>query len=180
MAVDYEDSPKKVTEGLCMETVYIGVGSNLGDRQGNCNQAASMVDGLAECSVSRISDFYRTEPVGVDGHEWYVNGVISVTTDISATDLLKGLLDIEARMGRVRKRKWDPRIVDLDILLFGRHVINEKDLQVPHPLMHLRRFVLVPLVQIASQLEHPVLGVTMQSLLERLPEDGQRVIRIEG
>jgi len=162
-----------------METVYIGIGSNLGDRQGNCRRVAALVKGISGCNVIKMSDLYRTEPVGVEGHDWYVNGVMGLKSDISARDLLKRLLGIEKEMGRVRKGKREPRPIDLDILLFGNSVINEHDLIVPHPLMHLRRFVLVPLVQIEPELMHPVLGLTVRALLEGLPEDGQRVMKIE-
>ena len=114
--------------------------------------------------------------MGVKGQDWYVNGVIVLPADISAQDLLKSLLAIEVDMGRERKRKWDSRIIDLDILLFGEEVISEKGLQVPHPLMHLRRFVLVPMVSLAPDLVHPVLGKSMAELLVDSPKKEQSVV----
>jgi len=159
-----------------MKTAYIGVGSNLGDKINNCLEAVVRIDEISGCRVTAQSDFYRTQPVGVKGQDWYVNGVIVLSAEISAQDLLKGLLAIEVDMGRERKRKWDSRIIDLDILLFGEKVISEKGLQVPHPLMHLRRFVLAPMVSLAPDLVHPVLGKSMAELLVDSPEKEQSVV----
>jgi len=159
-----------------MKTAYIGVGSNLGDKVRNCMNAMALIGGIPGCTVEAHSPLYRTAPVGVEGQDWYVNGVVSVLTRLSARDLLDRLLGIEAEMGRERKKKWDARIIDLDLLLSGQDVINEEFLVVPHPLMHLRRFVLVPMVQLARDFIHPVLGVTMAELLDRLPAKEQVVI----
>jgi 2-amino-4-hydroxy-6-hydroxymethyldihydropteridine diphosphokinase len=115
----------------------------------------------------------------VKGQEWYVNGVVSISTKVLPRDLMRRLLSIESDMGRVRTKRWEPRIIDLDILLYGREVINEEDLTVPHPLMHLRKFVLVPLVQLAPDLIHPSLGVTMVELLGRMQNNGQEVVPLE-
>ena len=159
---------------------YIGVGSNLGNKINNCLEAVVRIDEISGCRVTAQSDFYRTQPVGVKGQDWYVNGVIVLSADIPARDLLKGLLAIEVDMGRERKRKWDSRIIDLDILLFGEEVISEKGLQVPHPLMHLRRFVLAPMVSLAPDLIHPVLGKSMAELLVDSPEKEQSVVPMGG
>ena len=121
------------------------------------------------------SDWYVTAPVGVKDQERYVNGVASISTELSAHDLLKMLVAIEQDMGRVRRKRWESRIIDLDLLLYGRELISEKHLTVPHPLMHLRRFVLVPMVDLETNLTHPSLGLTMSELLSRLPGDGQEV-----
>ncbi len=159
---------------------YIGVGSNLGNKINNCLEAVVRIDEISGCRVTAQSDFYRTQPVGVKGQDWYVNGVIVLSADISARDLLKGLLAIEVDMGRERKKKWDSRIIDLDILLFGEEVISEKGLQVPHPLMHLRRFVLAPMVSLAPDLVHPVLKKSMAELLVDSPEKEQSVVPMGG
>lgn len=158
------------------KTAYIGIGSNLGDKINNCLEAIVQIDEISGCRVTAQSDFYRTQPVGVEGQDWYVNGVIVLSADMSAQDLLKSLLAIEVDMGRERKKKWDSRIIDLDILLFGEEVISEKGLQVPHPLMHLRRFVLVPMVSLAPDLVHPVLGKSMAELLVDSPKTAQSVV----
>jgi 2-amino-4-hydroxy-6-hydroxymethyldihydropteridine diphosphokinase len=100
--------------------------------------------------------------------------------EILAHELLACLLDVESAMGRVRSEKWGPRIIDLDLLLFGQEIITDQHLQVPHPLMHTRRFVLVPMVHLAPQLIHPVFRLTMTNLLDRLEGEGQEVIPFEG
>jgi len=158
-----------------MESAYIGIGSNIGHKIDHCKKAISLMGRLEGCSVGGQSPFYRTEPVGVEGQDYYVNGVICLNTDLSAEDLLNHLLEIEAQMGRVRLKKWDARVIDLDILLFGSQIIKKPDLMVPHPLMHLRRFVLTPLRQVAPELMHPVLGKSIRELAEMLSEEGQAV-----
>jgi 2-amino-4-hydroxy-6-hydroxymethyldihydropteridine diphosphokinase len=158
-----------------MESAYIGIGSNIGHKIDHCKRAISLMGKLEGCSVRLQSPFYRTEPVGVEGQDTFVNGVVCVDTDLSALTLLKRLLKIETDMGRVRLKKWDARVIDLDILLFGSRVINKPDLVVPHPLMHLRRFVLTPLLQIAPDLIHPVLCQSIRELAGVLPENGQAV-----
>ena len=162
-----------------MKTVYIGIGSNLGDKRNNCRHAVEKMAQLPGCKIAGCSELYLTKPWGVEGQEWYANAVASLSTKISAQDLLKNLQAIEADMGRVRKEKWEARIIDLDILIFGDDIIDEENLKVPHPLMHLRKFVLVPLIQLASNLIHPSLGMTMDELLLKLPEDDQEIISFE-
>jgi 2-amino-4-hydroxy-6-hydroxymethyldihydropteridine diphosphokinase len=158
-----------------MNTAYIGIGSNLGDRHQNCLTALDMLQKSPGCELTGQSDLYVTEPVGVKDQEQYVNGVASISTELSAHDLLKRLLAIEQDMGRIRRKKWESRIIDLDLLLYGREMINEENLTVPHPLMHVRRFVLVPLVELEPNLTHPSLELTMSELLAQLPEDGQEI-----
>lgn len=162
-----------------MKTAHIGIGSNLGDKRDNCFKAMDRMGQVPGCKVTGHSDLYLTKPWGVEGQDWYANAVASMSTKISAQHLLENLQAIEADMGRVREEKWEARIIDLDILLFGDDVINEENLTIPHPLMHLRRFVLVPLVQLAPDLIHPSLGMTMDELLQKLPEDDQEVIPFE-
>ena len=161
-----------------MKTVYIGLGSNLGDKRRNCMAAIHRIDQIPGCKVKRRSALYRTEPVGVNDQDWFVNSVAAANTDISPQDLLDSLLAIEANMGRMRKKKWEARIIDLDILLYGNEVVREKNLFIPHPLMHSRRFVLKPLVELAPGLRHPILGKSMTQLLEICPERGQGVVPI--
>lgn len=162
-----------------MKTAYIGIGSNLGDKRNNCLQAVEEMGQIPGCKITGCSELYLTKPWGVEGQEWYANAVASLSTKISAQDLLKDLQAIEADMGRVRKEKWEARIIDLDILLFGDDIIDEENLKVPHPFMHLRKFVLVPLTQLASGLIHPSLGMTMDELLLKLPDDDQEIISFE-
>ena len=157
-------------------TAYIGIGSNLGDKLSNCLKAIEAVDRVPDCSVVGQSGFYRTEPVGVERQDWYVNGVLFLSTDISPQDLLTSILAVEKEMGRKRNKKWASRIIDLDLLLFGQDVIKKDDLAIPHPLMHRRRFVLMPMVQLAPDLIHPVLGKSMADLLDDISDEGQTVI----
>lgn len=163
-----------------METAYIGIGSNMGDPRGNCLDAIDRIGRIEDCRIISVSDLYVTEPVGDREQEWYTNCVAAISTELPARDLLKRLLGIEADMGRVRTVKWGPRIIDLDILLYGQYLINDEDLKVPHPMMHMRRFVMAPMSDIANDLVHPVLGKAMIELLRELPENDQAVIRLEG
>lgn len=159
-----------------IKTAYISIGSNLGDKLANCMKAADLVDRIPCCEVTAQSDFYKTEPIAMEDREWFVNGVISLSVRLSAYDLLKSLLKIETTLGRERRKERASRTIDLDILIFGQDIIDDNALMVPHPLMHLRRFVLIPIVQLAPDLNHPVLGETMARLLEKVPEKGQTVI----
>lgn len=161
-----------------MKTAYVGIGSNQGDARRNCLIALNKIERIPGCEVTGLSHFYLTEPVGVKGQEWYVNGVVSLSVVISAQSLLRRLLDIEAGMGRIRKDRWEPRIIDLDILLFGRDIIKEENVTIPHPLMHERRFVIAPMVDLAPDLVHPSLGKTMTELLQVIPEGDQVVKRL--
>lgn len=159
--------------------VYIGIGSNQGNRRLNGCKAVDLIGHIPGCDLMGRSDWHLTKPVGVDGQDWYLNGAASVNTRVSAQELLKNLLAIEERMGRRRRERWEARIIDLDLLLFGNDIIDEKGLIVPHPRMHERKFVLVPLIQLAPDLVHPIFGLTVAELLERLPDDGQVVIPIK-
>ncbi len=162
-----------------MKTAYIGIGSNLGDKHLNCLKAIKMIGQIPGCELTGRSDLYLTKPVGVRGQDWYVNGVASISAGITAQTLLKGLLTIEKDMGRVRRERWASRIIDLDILIFGEEFISEGYLKIPHPLMHLRRFVLIPMVQVAPDLIHPSLAVAMSELLRNFQEGGQTVTPIK-
>jgi 2-amino-4-hydroxy-6-hydroxymethyldihydropteridine diphosphokinase len=163
-----------------MKHAFIGIGSNLGDRQKNCDEAVQKLKALRGCEFIRCSRWYLTSPVGVEDQNWFVNGVACLGVEISARELLECLLSIEAGMGRVRTEKWGPRVVDLDLLLYGMDVINEADLKVPHPLMHLRRFVLEPLAEVGADAIHPVLGKTVPQMLQELKGEDQKVIVYEG
>lgn len=160
------------------ETAYIGIGSNLGDGLANCQRAIRLLDELEGCQVQGRSAFYRTEPVGVEGQPWYLNGVVCLETERAPLHLLQGLLAIETKMGRVRKKKWDARLIDLDLLLHGDRVIDQPGLTLPHPRMHERKFVLIPLAELAPHLIHPVYGKSMRDLLENCPDEGQRVFPV--
>jgi 2-amino-4-hydroxy-6-hydroxymethyldihydropteridine diphosphokinase len=113
--------------------------------------------------------------VGKTDQDWFVNGVVSLETSMDPRELLDFLLSIERKMGRVREAKWGPRTIDLDILFYGNQILKETDLQVPHPRLHERRFVLIPLKDVAPDLVHPVLGKTVSEILAELAA-GERVL----
>jgi 2-amino-4-hydroxy-6-hydroxymethyldihydropteridine diphosphokinase len=159
-----------------MNTAYIGIGSNLGDRHQNCLTAVQMMRKIPGCELSAVSGWYLTRPLGVTGQEWYVNGAAALSATGKAEELLDHLLCIEKFMGRVRSIKWEPRLIDLDILLFGNEIMDKEDLKIPHPLMHMRRFVLAPLSEIAPDVIHPRLGLSVRELLKNLPEDDSEVL----
>ncbi len=154
---------------------FIGVGSNLGDRKANIAEALTRVAGLPSSRIVRASSLYESEPHG-DAKTWFVNAVVELETDLAAADLLKRMKAVETQMGRkrVRGKKWGSRIIDLDILFFNTEVISTRTLKVPHPQIHKRRFVLLPLAEVAPQLVHPELGQTVSRLLATT-EDRKRV-----
>lgn len=147
---------------------YLGLGSNLGDPVQNCREALRQVAALNGSEVLRRSSLYRTEPVGVETQGWFVNGVVEIRTAFPAAQLLKALQWIERSMGRERTERWGPRVIDIDILLFGQQIVNAEGLVIPHPEMHRRRFVLEPMNEIAPYVIHPLYGVSMRGLLDRL------------
>jgi 2-amino-4-hydroxy-6-hydroxymethyldihydropteridine diphosphokinase len=130
-----------------------------------------------DVEVLRRSSLYRTEPVGFKEQEWFINCVVEIRTPQTPHMLLRALQVIEDRMGRIRSEQWGPRIIDLDILLYGQKIIADDNLRIPHPELHRRRFVLVPLNEIASYVIHPLFGVSIQGLLNRL-DDNSRVEQI--
>ncbi len=152
--------------------VFIGIGSNLGNRRAYYHQALALVADLPRTSIVRRSALYETEPIG-EAKRWYLNGVVELETAFSPQQLLNGLQKIESQLGRQRTKKWGPRTIDLDILLFGRQIVHDADLKIPHPEMHRRRFVLLPLSELAAQSVHPLLGVTVADLLDSLTDDKQ-------
>jgi len=148
----------------------IGIGSNLGSKINNCESAIDRLGGLRETRIIRRSSFYKTEPVGYGEQDWFVNCVIRVETGFGPYELLGCLKNLERALGRQRTFHWGPRVIDLDILLFNREEFTNKDLQIPHPHLHERAFVLVPLCEIDPEAVHPGLKKTARSLLEDLGE----------
>jgi len=154
------------------KTVYLSVGSNLGDRDENLRAAIAK---LAEIgNVVAVSSFYETEPVDVVLQPWFLNCVVKLDTEKMPRQLISAILSLEQSMGRQRRRSKGPRTIDIDVLLFGSSIIEVPSLTVPHPRLHERRFVLEPLAEIAPDVRHPVFKRTMRELRDALPA-GQTV-----
>lgn len=154
---------------------YIGVGSNQGDKEENCGRAVSGIGRLPETRVREVSTWFATEPWGAPSTEWYVNGVVAVDTDLPPQTLLRHCQALERKLGRLPGlKRWADRVIDLDILFFDDMVLEEPGLIIPHPELHRRRFVLVPLCEIAPDLRHVPLGSDIRELLARV-EDDKRV-----
>ena len=149
---------------------YVGLGSNLGERESLLKSAIGQLAQLPETRLGRVSSLYDTAPVGELDQPNFLNAVVQLETALTARQLLWNLLLIERRLGRVRHaaQRYGPRTIDLDLVLFGDQVIDTVDLKVPHPEYHRRAFVLVPLAEIEPKLVHPVLGLTATELLERV------------
>ncbi len=157
-------------------TVYIGVGSNVGDKAENCRKGVAAIDGTEGCAVEAESPLYETEPVYLESQDWFLNGVIRIRTDLEPEALFTRLKEIEHSMGRrPGGPRFGPRVLDLDILFYEDRVLNEGMLKIPHPALQERRFVLEPLCDIAPGLVHPVLGQTIESLLSDLEDGGKEV-----
>lgn len=134
---------------------FLGLGSNTGDKAGNLQIALSLLAREKAMRVKRVAPFYRTAPWGYPDQAWFVNTVAEIETTLPPGQLLAVCLGIEEKMGRVRTVRWGPRVIDLDLLLYGQAVINEPGLVVPHPEMSRRAFVLVPLADLAPDLNIP-------------------------
>ncbi|HVO60723.1 MAG TPA: 2-amino-4-hydroxy-6-hydroxymethyldihydropteridine diphosphokinase [Terriglobales bacterium] len=159
------------------KTAYLSLGSNQGDRVANLRSAIGALQTLGR--VVAESSFYETEPVEYTQQPWFVNCAVALETDKMPKQLLSAVLKIERQMGRRRSASVPkgPRLIDIDILLFGTAVVDTPELQIPHPAMHKRRFVLEPLAEIAPDARHPVLNRSIRELRDALPQ-GQTVRRI--
>jgi 2-amino-4-hydroxy-6-hydroxymethyldihydropteridine diphosphokinase len=155
--------------------VYLSLGSNMGDPATNLNTAITGLRALGD--VAAVSSFYETEPVELMAQPWFLNCAVKLDTEKMPKQLMSGILDLEKEMGRRRQQNKGPRIIDIDILLFGSSIIETKGLTIPHPAMHQRRFVLEPLAEIAPDVRHPVFKRTVRELRDALPP-GQAVRRI--
>ena len=175
---------------------YIGIGSNLGKPLQNCQDAIDNLSCVYSVQLIKVSSFYLTEPVDINADKysienltgfddnkknkvkesenrhqnWFINAVAEVKTNLSARDLLRKLQGIETAMGRKRQIKGEARVIDLDLLFYGQDIINEDNLNVPHPEIYKRRFVLEPLSEIASFYIHPAFGVSIRGLKDRLKD----------
>ena len=145
-----------------MTVAYVGLGANLGDREGTIRAAVAQLP-----DVVAVSPLRETDPVGITDQPRFLNGVAALETELGPRELLDVLLAVERRLGRERRERWGPRTIDLDLLLYGDEVIDEDGLAVPHPHLHERRFVLEPLADLAPKLVVPGLG-RVEDLLAKL------------
>ncbi len=150
-----------------MHRAFIAIGTNLGDRKRNIELAVKKME-ATQIAVIKKSPIYSTMPYGYKNQPIFLNCVVETQTDMSVEELLHTLQKIEKEMGRTKKIRWGPRIIDLDIIFFDNNIINKPDLQIPHPDMQNRDFVLKPLKDIAGDFMHPVLHKTVKELLEQL------------
>jgi|UniRef100_A0A7C3ZCB3 2-amino-4-hydroxy-6-hydroxymethyldihydropteridine diphosphokinase len=170
--------PAAITE-IKPVVAYIGLGANAGEPRRQVEEALARLAATEEMELVKVSSFYLNPPVGPPDQPWYVNAVIQVRTRLAPEELLRVLQRVEKDMGRVRRERWGPRIIDLDLLLYDGVILSGPDLCLPHPEMHHRAFVLVPLAEIAPQAWHPTLEQTAAELLEHLaPETRQSLAKL--
>jgi 2-amino-4-hydroxy-6-hydroxymethyldihydropteridine diphosphokinase len=150
-----------------MSETWLGLGSNLGDKRANILRALDLL--AAVCSLSRVSSLYKTEPVGFKNQDWFLNCAVKAGTELPPRALLDALKAIEQAMGRRERIRNGPRVIDLDILLYDGLVAEQDGLVIPHPRMHERSFVLVPLREIDPSVVHPGMDKTIEELADSLP-----------
>ena len=160
--------------------VAVALGSNLGERRRFIERACDAIAGFPRTRVLRRSRLHETEPEGGPSQGPYLNGVLTLETRLSARDLLDSLLAVETELGRVRRERNGPRVIDLDLILYGEHRIDEPGLQVPHPRAHQRAFVLEPLAEVAAHWRHPSLQCSVAELWRRCRDQDAGAVTVPG
>jgi 2-amino-4-hydroxy-6-hydroxymethyldihydropteridine diphosphokinase len=168
--------PAAITETKPV-VAYIGLGANEGDPRQQLQEAMTRLASAAEIELVKASSFYLNPPLGPPDQPWYINAVIQVRTRLTPEELLRVLHQVEDDLGRVRRERWGPRRIDLDLLLYNGVILSGADLYLPHPEMHIRSFVLVPLAEIAPQAWHPTLEKTASELLGNLDPDDRASLK---
>lgn len=151
-----------------MTTVFLGLGTNIGDRFHNLSKAREAISGFA--TIDTASSLYETEAWGYTDQAAFLNQVVSIQTKLSPLKLLKKIKKIEQQLGREESFRWGPRLIDIDILFYGKRIVNLPILTIPHKNLHNRAFVLIPLAEIAPDFIHPIFKKSVQDLLDVLPE----------
>jgi 2-amino-4-hydroxy-6-hydroxymethyldihydropteridine diphosphokinase len=163
---------------MTQSIVFLGLGSNIGDRVKALKEAERLISEIDGVLVVSSASLYETEPVGIVDQPSFINSALKIKTTLRPTELLGGLKEIERKLGRVDTIRWGPRIIDIDILLFDNIVVNKKGLTIPHPEMAKRAFVLVPLSEIAPNVIHPVLKKSVRELVDDLG-DAKGIIKYQ-
>ena len=161
-----------------MPTAYLGLGSNIGERMNFIRNALSKIEKIRDTSLIKSSSVYETEPWGVSGQDNYLNCAVEIETKLAAEDLLRELKNIEIKLGRQENKKWSEREIDIDLLFYGNEIISKENMKVPHLQIENRKFVLIPLSEIAPQLIHPVFRKNMTELLKET-KDELKVVKYE-
>lgn len=162
-------------------SVYISIGSNIGDKKRNCENGLERIDASGAGCIVKVSEFYKTQPVNYTDQDWFVNAAAEVETSLSPIAFLKAMKRIERELGTVSKSvRFGPRIIDLDILLYDDIVLVSDELTIPHERMHERVFVLQPLCDINYEIIHPVMGKDIKKLLLEINGENQDVMIMNG
>jgi 2-amino-4-hydroxy-6-hydroxymethyldihydropteridine diphosphokinase len=160
-------------------SVFIAVGSNMGNKRLNCQKGINSITDSGHAILKHESGFYKTSPTDYKEQDWFINAAIQIDTLLTPYQLLALLEAIQLKIGRVHESvRFGPRILDLDIILYNDLVLDSEKLVIPHPRMHKRRFVLKPICDIAPHIIHPVLKVSMQELLNRIDDQDQKILAI--
>ncbi len=161
-------------------TVYLSIGSNIGDAELNCDTSVDMLRCADNLEVTAVSGYYKTEPVDYLDQNYFVNLAVRLKTDLSPYDLLRKLKQIQELMGQGKKEvRFGPRIIDLDIIFYNHMILDTSDLELPHPRMQNRMFVLKPLCDIAPGYQHPVFNLSVQEMLDRISSKNQECCQIK-
>jgi len=168
--------PAAITERYPV-VAYVGLGANLGEPPRQLKEALALLAAVEEVEVLKVSAFYLNPPLGPPGQPWYVNAVAKVRTRLAPEELWRVLRQVERALGRDRGERWGPRLIDLDLLLYNGEILTGPELVVPHPEMHCRAFVVVPLAEIAPQAWHPVLQKNAAQLVRELDAGARAALK---